>query len=112
MAVRYGPAHGQLQKKSLDVTTPDLESFLDQLQVLDHQLLCYVESGVAVTKNQWHLAFCLDKGNAAGLQLQPAAIFVGNLAIAACPMVRAYKTRPYKTVAKLGGGYREKTLEN
>lgn len=51
----------------------DLHSVIDSPNMLDHQLLRYVESGRDATRPFWHLSYMHDKGNVAGLQMQPAA---------------------------------------
>lgn len=60
------------QGGALQAIPRDLQALLDKPEQLDHQLARYVESGRSLTANHWHLGYCTDKGNVAGLQLQPA----------------------------------------
>lgn len=65
-----------------------LSSVLDKPDQLDHHLYRYVQSGREATNGHCHLSYCHDKGNVAGLQMQPGAFFTSqNVGIVACPTV-------------------------
>ena len=78
---------GIQHQDSISARVRDLADVLDRPDLLDHQLLRYVMSGVEQTRGAVHLSFCHDKGNASGLQLQPSVFFLKNIGIVACPMV-------------------------
>jgi hypothetical protein len=86
IAIKHSLSKGKLHSNSLHTTPRDLADVMHRPDQLEHQLLRYVESGRGVTTGQWHLSYCHDKGNVAGLQLQPAAFVAGNIGIVACPV--------------------------
>ena len=76
------PAAGSISCKQVE-----LQELMDDERLMLHELLRYKQSGISALRGTTHLSMTHDKGNVAGLQLQTAAIFRGNIGALCLPMV-------------------------
>ena len=84
LAIRHSLGKGKLNQNSLLTAPGNLGDITDRVDLLDQQLLRYVESGRGVTRDGWHLSDCHDRGILSGLQIQLGALFVSNVGIVRC----------------------------